>query len=323
MTPPVVVPMGPARAAVVAVGTLLIGLAAAAWPRRVAPVAEPPRQPLGGRVMLAAGVVATRVPLLRRGSDDQTLSTRLAVAPRCWVARWTAAALSAWHVRAAVSAVDPGTPPALAAVAAGARLIGGVASAAAAGGLGLLAGPPAAGMLALVGFLAGMVLPDAALHASARRSRRAGTAAVAGAVDLLAAAASAGLSLPEAMVLTANHAPPALAAVLRATAVRRAMGDDPRVALEEEGRRFGVPALADVAQAVERQRRLGVALGPELAEIAVRLRTERRAHALRRAARRAPFGTLIVALVIVPACLTAVIACVVGGLLQGGALALR
>ena len=101
------------------------------------------------------------------------------------------------------------------------------------------------------------------------------------------------------------------------------MGEEPCQALTTEAHRYGLGMLGDVAQAVERQRRLGVALGDELSRIATRMRAEQRAAALRRAARRGPLGTLVVALVIAPTCLVAVIACLVGGLLQGGALPLR
>jgi hypothetical protein len=81
-----------------------------------------------------------------------------------------------------------------------------------------------------------------------------------------------------------------------------------------------VAALADVADAVERQSRLGVQLGPELRQIAARLRSEQRASALQRAARRGPLGTLVVALVIAPVCLASVIACLIGGLIASGGL---
>jgi hypothetical protein len=125
------------------------------------------------------------------------------------------------------------------------------------------------------------------------------------------------------MVLTAGHAPPAAGAALRSAAVRRALGEEPRLAISTEAQRFGVAALTDVADAVERQRRLGVRLGPELGQIAARLRAEQRAKALQRAARRGPLGTLLVALVIAPICLAAVIACLVGGLVVSGGLGVR
>jgi hypothetical protein len=317
--------LGPSRALFGGLGTLLLGVAVVAWPRRSgARSVSSARRGRGGLLLLGTCSVAARVPILRRASDASSLATRLAIAPDCWVARWIGAGLSAWHGRAAVTAIDPGNPPELASLAAGVRLLCGLCSSAIACAAALpVAGPTHGVLVAAAAFAVGMVLPDVSLGTRSRGGSRQGMSGAAAAVDLLAATASAGLSLPEAMVLTGGHAPPAVAAVLRAAAVRRAMGENPQSALDTEARRFGVPVLADVAQAVERQRRLGVELGPELAGIAARLRSEQRARSLQRAARRAPLGTLIVALVIVPVCVAAVIACVVGGLVQGGELALH
>jgi hypothetical protein len=314
------------RFVLVVLGALLLGSAVRQWLRlRSAGTDATPSPPLSGRALLTACAVARRLPVLSRRSDPVVLATRLALAPDCLAARWIAHGLAAWQRRAAASAADPGPPPPLGTLAAGVRLLCGLlALALPLATLGfLIAGGTAAAVLGLAGFAAGAVLPDAVLSMAACRGTGAGMSGAAAAVDLLAATASAGLSLPEAMVLTAGHAPPAVAAVLRAAAVRRAMGEDPGRALHAEAIRFGVPLLGDVAQAVERQRRLGVPLGPELAGIATRLRSEQRARALQRAARRAPLGTLVVALVVAPTCVAAVIACVIGGVLQSGTLGLH
>jgi Flp pilus assembly protein TadB len=296
-------------------GTLLLatGVRLAMRRRKAAAVVSPMN-----RFLLVAARIARPIRLLHHSTDDATIPTRLALAPDCWVARWVAAALGTWdrHPR------HPSQPQ-LSGLIAGVRLQCAV-------GFGLLVIPAwmligllgggIVGSLALAG---GSALPDLVLASAARRARHVGARDTATAIDLLAATTGAGLSLPEAMVLTAGHAPPALAAALRAAAVRRAMGEEARSALADETQRFGVSGLLDIAQAVERQRRLGVALGPELAQVATRLRAEHRVCALRRAARRGPLGTVVIAVVIAPVCLASVIACVVGGLLAGGSLGLR
>jgi hypothetical protein len=319
VTPAIDLPAA-ARIPMVVAGTFLVLQGVRLGFRRPGPEPAVGPSQLAGRVLLAAGRLARGVPLLRRADDRMSTATSIAVAPECWPARWVAAGLAAWRARPA-----DGPPPPLADLVSGLRLLSAaVWAATVAGCAALLAGGAAGTLLGLtVGLALGAFLPDAVLAAAVRRERRAGEKDAAAAVDLLAATASAGLSLPEAMVLTAAHAPPAIAAVLRAAAVRRAMGEDPRAALAGEAARFGIPVLGDVAQAVERQRRLGVPLGPELRQIATRLRADQRARTLERAARRGPVGTLLVALLIAPLCLAAVIACLVGGLVEGGGLGLR
>jgi hypothetical protein len=311
-------PLGPhglpvaAHVIAVVVGTLLIAAAV-----RLAVHRKPLRGSGFGRgsVLLVAARLARRIPALLRSTDAALVPTRLAMAPDCWPARWIAAAVHSWQGRSGL-----GSPPELRTLAAGVRLLCGLSAAlsgALAGVLLLGARGAALGMLLLP---VGAALPDLVLAAAAQREQRAAQMDAAAVVDMLAATASAGLSLPEAMVLTAGHAPPAAGAALRSAAVRRAMGEEARAAISTEARRFRVPALADVADAMERQRQLGVQLGPELSQIAARFRAEQRAQALQRAARRGPLGTLVVALVIAPVCLAAVIACLVGGLIVSGGL---
>lgn len=306
-------------------GTVLV-LAAARTLRRRRTSTAPEDELRGGvlgRAILAAAAIAARLPGLRRHRGEDALATRLAVAPHAWPSRWISAGIRAGAAAAARSSEAP-RPPDLPGLAAGARLLAAI----------LAVGPIAVVCAVALGHRAAILavllltvlatrLPDMALVTVSRRAVRSAEHDAAAAVDLLAATASAGLSLPEAMVRTAGHAPAPLAAVLRAAAVRRAMGEEPGVALTAEAVRYGLPLLADVAQAMERQRRLGVPLGPELTRIAAGMRAQQRADALRRAARRGPLGTLVVALVIAPTCLAALIACLVGGLLQGGALPLR
>ncbi len=316
-------PAPPLRAVTTSLGIALLLLALRLVRRRAPETGashQVHRAAVGWAVLRLSGL-ACHVPGLTRRGDAETLPVRIAAAPRAWPARAVAAGLQAHAHRAATHPDRPATPLELPALAASLRLLTALALAVPAAAAALLL--VGTGGAALVGALSGLAasrLPDLALAAAARSAARAAAADTAAVLDMLAATAAAGLSLPEAMVLTAGHAPPPIAAALRAAAVRRAMGEEPQLALTAEAHRHGVSALAEAGQAIDRQRRLGAALAPELTRIAAQLRTDQRAAALRRAARRGPLGTLIVALVIAPLCVAMVVACVVGGLVQSGPL---
>ncbi len=314
----------PLRAVSTSLGVTLLLLALRLLFRRPDETGAPnqPRRPVLDRLVLRLSRLAFALPGFARRDDVQTLPVRLAAAPRAWPARAVASGLQVHAHRAVTHPDHAPPPPALPALAAGLRLLTALAGAVplAAASLALF-GTAGAALVGAVSGLAASRLPDLVLAAAARGATRTAATHTAATLDMLAATAAAGLSLPEAMVLTAGHAPPPLAAALRAAAVRRAMGEEPQQALTAEAHRHGVVALAEAGQAIERQRRLGTALAPELARIAAQLRTDQRAAALHRAARRGPLGTLIVALVIAPLCVAMVVACVVGGLVQSGPLA--
>ena len=318
-------PPSAVRFALVAAGVLLLLLAGrslvAARPRVVDASSEsgelgagdpPPGYRLLGAVVRCSVRVSRCVECLGRASDQSMLATRLAAAPRCWPSRMVAAGARHGPRVAGLTDVMPGV-----------RLTTSLLCAAAAGSTYVLVGPVGAAVAVACGAALGAALPDVVLVRAARRARSSGGRDSAAAVDVLAAAVGSGMGLREALELTAGHASPVVAAALRAAAVRTSTGGEPRAALTVEGTRFGVPVLADVGAAVDRQRRLGAALGPELQTIAARLRSEERARILETAARRGPLGTLVVALVIAPVCLAALTACLVGGLVEGGGLGLR
>jgi len=331
------------RPALLSTGMLLIVLAL----RTLARSRHPPSasgaagasgQPLAriaGVALWHAARLARRTGMCRHRTDATDLWTRLAVAPRCWPARFVTTAARGRAVSLNLVDAEPGLSgardgaclprggrraPNLVDLLCGVRLC----SAFALGLLGAacwpLLGPPASAALATISAAAGTVLPDLALNRAARSAARSASRDVATAVDVLAAATVAGLGLRAALDLAAAHAPPPVAAALRASAVRLATGADPQAALATEANRFCLPALSDAGAAVDRQRRLGTALGAELRGIATRLRAEQRVQTLERAARRGPLGTLVVALVIAPVCLAALTACLVGGLVESGGL---
>lgn len=266
-----------------------------------------------GSALVWCSVRVTRhTGALRRRSDIDVLATRLALAPRAWPAR--AIATTAHHSDAAVDLPD---------AVAGVRLLSAASLGAVTGASFIPLGPVAALTAGALGAVAGAWLPDLVLAHAARRSLCAGRRDITRAIDVLAASTSAGHSLQEALELTAGQSPPAVAAALRGAAVRLSTGVDPAAALAAESDRLGVPVLADVGEAADRQARLGIPLGPELRHIAARHRARERADLLARAARRGPLGTLIVALVIAPVCIAALTACLVGGLLESGGLGLH
>jgi Flp pilus assembly protein TadB len=298
------------RLGLMIVGALLIAATFRGWGERGS--SRSARTPPPSAVVRCSVRVCRRTGMLRR-SSDATLATRLAAAPRCWPARAVALA-----IRDA-----PAEPPELASAMPGVRLVCAAVLGLAAGGTLRLTGPVAASTLALGAAWAGVWLPDVVLARAARRAFRSADRDATAAVDVLAAAVSAGVPLHDAFELTAGHSPPPVAASLRAAALSRLTGAEPRAALAAEAERFHVPVLTEVGEAVDRQRRLGTPLAFELRRIAARRRAEDRARLLEHAARRGPLGTLVVALVIAPVCLAALTACLVGGLIESGGLAFR
>jgi hypothetical protein len=292
-----------------AVRPVLLGLGVILLVRAIRMLIATPASPRIGSVVPRCAVrLAGRTDVLRRRSDPDLLALRLALAPRTWPARAVATA-------ARDCAVD------LSEAMAGVRLLSAVCVAGSAACVCIPLGLTATLAGLALGGVAGAAIPDTVLARAARRSARTGRREMARTIDVLAAAVSANHALHDALELTAAHAPPAVAASLRRAAVRLATGVDPATALATEADRSNLLVLADVGAAADRQRRLGIPLGPELCQIAARHRAHARADVLTHAARRAPLGTLVVALVIAPVCIAALTACLVGGLIESGGLA--
>lgn len=301
----------PLRTASLVLGALLLLAAVRLLLRRRSAAPEARPRLVRGAVVRCSVRVSQRTGFFQRPRDETMPALRVAVAPRCWPARLVAAAIHD-EPHTDVAAAMPG-------VRLGAALLG----AGLVGAASLPFGPVTAVIAAGCAAVPASYLPDAVLARAARNSLRAGSHDVAAALDMVAAAAAAGLPLRDALEHTAAHAPPAVAAALRATALRLATGGDPRTALTREADRFRLPVLADIGDAVERQQRLGAPLASELRRIAARQRASERARILEHAARRGPLGTLLVAMVIAPVCVASIGACVVGGLLESGSLGLR
>jgi Flp pilus assembly protein TadB len=308
------------RLALVGVGTVLLlhGLRTTGG---ASTRTHPGRNLVGRWLGFCAGLAAWFGWRPGEGREDQ-VAQRLAMAPTCWPARLVARGLARAHGLAGSRESDAPSGSLAALVhALQLNVCLGLASA----GLVPLAVATSLPLAALVGMASGAigwVLPDLALRFAASRAGRDLPRRVAGVVDVLAAGVAVGLPLPSALEFSVHHAPAPAAAALRGAAARCATGASPADSLALEGSRFGFPVLRDVGEAVDRHTRRGTALAPQLRRIAARTRRETRSHLLEKAARRGPLATLVVALVIAPICLTALTACLVGGLVQGGTLGL-
>jgi hypothetical protein len=280
---------------------------------------------LGALVWLSARCCA-RLGVLAGRADPTSMHVRLAVAPRSAVARMVVAGSRA-AMRRALKGRGPGVllplPPPIAEVLPGVRAVAAVATTIFLAPTVALLDPLAAVLVLAMGSVVGTRLPELVLSRAAHQAIRVGADGSAAALELLTAQVAIGVPLQAALERTATHAPAAVAAALRAAALRASAGTDPAGALAGEGERHGIHALRDVGGAVDRARRLGAPLAVELRRITAGLRAEERARLGARAARRGPLATLVVALVIAPLCVAGLVACLVGGLLEGGATVLR
>jgi tight adherence protein C len=165
-------------------------------------------------------------------------------------------------------------------------------------GITLLAAAPAAGFLA----------PDVWLGRRTPRRARAIEAELADVLDLLRVATAAGLSPGRALAEVGRRHSGLLAAELRRTAARRALGVPRATAYRELEQRCpaaGVPALVSALLRAERH---GAPLAPALSAEAGAARARAAQRAAEAAARAGPQIQLVVALLLVPAVLLLVAA---------------
>jgi tight adherence protein C len=173
---------------------------------------------------------------------------------------------------------------------------------------------PAAVLAAPAGaFLA----PDAWLARATRRRRAAMAAELPEVLDLLHVAVSAGLPALRALGEVGRRRRGPLAAELRATAARAALGVPRAQALERLAQRCPVDGVAALVAAIGRTERHGAPLAPALQALAADARAERAQRIRERAARAAPKIQLVVALLLVPAVMLLVGACLSAAVLTG------
>lgn len=166
---------------------------------------------------------------------------------------------------------------------------------------------PCAVLLVVAGFLA----PDALLERAARRRRERLVAALPDALDLLAVGAASGRGPGTLLGEIAAGTTGPLATELAAAVAEIECGASVRRALE--GLRERVPGLeiGALAAALERSRRYGSPLADQLHAQASALRRDAQRRTEERAARAAPKIQLVVALILVPSVLLALLATIV------------
>ena len=263
----------------------------------------------GGIVELAASGVRTR-PRRRIGGGARAQAalarlgrrTGVPAAPRDLARRLDAAGAPATVTVAEVMALKGG-----AAVAAFAAAL--PAAALLPGRLG-----PVAVAVAPAG---AFVAPDAWLARATRRRRAAMAVELPDVLDLLHVAVGAGLPALRALGEVGRRRGGPLATELRAAAASAALGVPHAQALELLARRCPLPDVAALVAAIGRCERHGAPLAPALRALATDARAQRAQRVRERAARAAPKIQLVVALLLVPAVMLLVGACLSATVLAG------
>jgi tight adherence protein C len=211
-----------------------------------------------------------------------------------------------------------GAPPSVA-VAEVMALKGGAALAAFVAALPALALLPGRlGPAALVAVPAGAFLaPDAWLARAIRRRRAAMAAELPEVLDLLHVAVSAGLPPLRALGEVGRRRTGPLASELAVAAAHAALGVPRARVLERLARRCPVDGVTALVAAIGRSERHGAPLAPALRALAADARAERAQRIRERAARAAPKIQLVVALLLVPAVMLLVGACLSSAVLSG------
>jgi tight adherence protein C len=178
--------------------------------------------------------------------------------------------------------------------------------------------PGRLGPLAILAAPAGAFLaPDAWLARSVRRRRAAMAAELPEVLDLLHVAVSAGLPALRALGEVGRRRGGPLAAELRTAATRAALGVPHAQALERLERRCPLDGVAALVAAIGRCERHGAPLAPALRALAADARAQRAQRVREHAARAAPKIQLVVALLLVPAVMLLVGACLSAALVPG------
>lgn len=262
----------------------------------------------GGIVELAAAGVRTR---RRRRAGAGRLPAALArlgrrtgvpTAPRDLARRLDAAGAPATVTVAEVMALKGGAAMAafVAALPMGALLPGRL-------------GPVAIAVAPAGAFLA----PDAWLARATRRRRGAMAAELPDVLDLLHIAVAAGLPVLGALGEVGRRRGGPLAIELRAASGSAALGVPHAQALDRLVSRCPLHDVAALAAAIGRCERHGTPLAPALRALAADARAQRAQRVRERAARAAPKIQLVVALLLVPAVMLLVGACLSAAVLAG------
>jgi tight adherence protein C len=161
------------------------------------------------------------------------------------------------------------------------------------------------------------VAPDAWLARATRRRSAAIVAELPEVLDLLHVAVSAGLPALRALGEVGRRRGGPLAAELRTAAARAALGVPHGQALERLARRCPHEGVTALVAALGRSERHGAPLAPALHALAADARAQRAQRVRERAARAAPKIQLVIALLLVPAVMLLVGACLSSAVLTG------
>ena len=160
------------------------------------------------------------------------------------------------------------------------------------------------------------VAPDAWLARAPAAPARAMAAELPEVLDLLHVAVSAGQPALRALGEVGRRRGGPLAAELRGAAARATLGVPHAHALERLARRCPLEDVAALVAAIARSERHGAPLAPALHALAADARAERAQRVRDRAARAAPKIQLVVALLLVPAVMLLVGACLSAAVLS-------
>jgi tight adherence protein C len=159
--------------------------------------------------------------------------------------------------------------------------------------------------------LAGFAAPDALLERAARRRRERLVASLPDALDLLAVGAASGRTPGTLFAEIAAGTSGPLAAELAVAVAEIECGVSQEAAIAALRDRVPGVEVRALSAALERSRRYGSPLAVQLHEQASGLRRDARRRVEERAARAAPKIQLVVALVLVPSVLLAILAAIV------------
>jgi tight adherence protein C len=172
-------------------------------------------------------------------------------------------------------------------------------------------GPVAIAAAPAAAFLA----PDLWLARRTRRRRTAMAAELPDVLDLLYVAVAAGLAPMRALNEVGRRRSGPLATELRTAATSSALGVPRADVLARLSRRCPVEGVAALTAAIARAERHGAPLAPALTALAADARAHRAQRLRERAGRAAPKIQLVVALLLVPAVMLLVAACLAAALL--------
>jgi len=153
------------------------------------------------------------------------------------------------------------------------------------------ASAPALVLVAIVGFIAGWVLPNCYLHRKVRQRHQAVDDMLPSLIDLLVVTLEAGVSFPQALRLASERVEGPLGDELRLTIQEQALGLSVLGSLENWVLRCDTPSVRGFVRAMVQGDKLGVSIGQILRNQAIEVRARQRAM-VEETAQKAPIKML-------------------------------